>query len=56
MFRPSVGAIIRHIETYKFLKIHEMYICLMGSHLVNIQSCTYIPRRLETRKNYRDKY
>jgi hypothetical protein len=32
MFRPSVGVIIRHIENYKFLKIREMYFCLMGSH------------------------
>jgi hypothetical protein len=30
MFRPSMGVIIRPIENYQFLKIHEMYVCLMG--------------------------
>jgi hypothetical protein len=44
MFRPSMGVIIRPIKNYKFFlkKIHEMYVCLTGSHLVNTQSCTYI--------------
>jgi hypothetical protein len=45
MFRPSMGVIIRSIDNYKFIKIHEMYVCLMGSNLVNIQRCTYIDWR-----------
>jgi hypothetical protein len=42
MFRPSMGVTIRLIENYKFLKYIKMYVCLMGSNLVNIQSCTYL--------------